>query len=282
MVQTLQKAVSEAALILSEAGIDGARRDASLLLANILDADTSIFHLEPERVLNDTHHVMFQLAIERRASREPISHILGHREFWSLNFLVGPQVLDPRPDSETLIETALSAQKSGQEITSILDLGTGSGCLLLSLLSEVETARGLGVDQSLAAIEIAEQNAKRLSLDDRATFLQGNWCDSIEDKFDLVISNPPYIPIDDIESLQPEVKNFEPLAALVGGADGLDCYREIISRVKPIMKPNGMIIFEVGAGQAQEVSELLEKADFSVISCHKDLASIERCISAYF
>ncbi|MEH6545704.1 MAG: peptide chain release factor N(5)-glutamine methyltransferase [Sneathiella sp.] len=282
MVQTLQKAVSEAALILSEAGIDGARRDASLLLANILDADTSIFHLEPERVLTDAHYVMFQHAVERRASREPISHILGHREFWSLDFLVGPQVLDPRPDSETLIETALSAQKSGQEITSILDLGTGSGCLLLSLLSEVETARGLGVDQSLAAIEIAEQNAKRLSLDDRATFLQGNWCDGLEDKFDLVISNPPYIPIDDIENLQPEVKNFEPLAALVGGADGFDCYREIISAVKPIMKPYGMIIFEVGAGQAQEVSELLKKADFSKVSRHKDLASIERCVSAFF
>lgn len=281
MVQTLQNAVSEAARLLSDAGITGARRDASLLLANILKTDTSILYLEPERALNDAQLATFKRAVERRASREPISHILGHREFWSLDFLVGPEVLDPRPDSETLIETALAAQNSGQEITSILDLGVGSGCLLLSLLSEIEAARGLGIDQSLAAIEIAEQNAKRLSLDGRAMFLQGNWCEGLEEKFDLVISNPPYIPVDGIKSLQPEVKNFEPLVALIGGADGLDCYRDIISTVKPRMKSNGMIIFEVGVGQAQQVSELLEKADFSDISRHKDLASIERCVSAF-
>jgi len=281
MVQTLQNAVSEAAQLLSDAGVAGARRDASLLLANVLESDTSILHLEPERVLNDVQQATFKYAIERRASREPISHILGHREFWSLDFLVGPQVLDPRPDSETLVEAVLTAQKSGQEITSILDLGVGSGCLLLSLLSEIEAARGLGIDQSLAAIEIAEQNAKRLSLEDRAMFLHGNWCDGLEENFDLVISNPPYIPVDDINSLQPEVRNFEPIVALIGGADGLDCYRDIISTVKPRMKSNSMIIFEVGAGQAQQVSELLEKAGFLDISRHKDLGSIERCVSAF-
>lgn len=280
MAQTLQEAVFDAAKILSDAGIAGARRDASLLLADVLKTDTNILYLEPDRALKVDQQARFQRAVERRAAREPISHILGHREFWSLDFLVGPEVLDPRPDSETLIEVVLEARKSGQEISSILDLGVGSGCLLLSLLSEIETATGLGVDQSRAAIEIAEQNAKQLGLGSRATFVQGNWCDGVKEKFDLVISNPPYIPVADIDRLQPEVKNFEPRAALVGGADGLECYRDIISMVRPRMKPNSMIIFEVGAGQAQQVAKLIQKAEFSSILRHKDLASVERCVSA--
>ncbi|USG60694.1 peptide chain release factor N(5)-glutamine methyltransferase [Sneathiella marina] len=281
MVQTLQKAVSEAAKLLSGAGVTGARRDAALLMANILESDVGILYLEPDRSLTNAQYSSFQRAIERRALREPISHILGHREFWSLDFLVGPDVLDPRPDSETLIETVLMAQKSGQEITSILDLGVGSGCLLLSLLSEIENARGTGVDQSQAAIEIAIQNARRLGLEDRTKFQHGNWCDGIGETFDLVISNPPYIPASDIEGLQPEVKDFEPLSALIGGEDGLDCYRDIVSSVKPRMNSNSLIVFEVGAGQAQQVSDLLENSGFSDVSRHKDLAEIERCVSAF-
>lgn len=281
MAQTLQNAVSEAARILSDAGVPGARRDSSLLLADTLQTDTSILYLEPDRVLDEFQYAAFSRAVSRRASREPISHILGHREFWSLDFLVGPDVLDPRPDSETLIEAVLAAQKSGIKINSILDLGVGSGCLLLSLLSELPKAKGIGIDQSSAAIKLAKQNADRLMLSDRVRFEQGNWCDGVNTSFDLVISNPPYIPSGDIKGLQPEVRDYEPHAALIGGIDGLDCYREILSTVRPCLNENSMIIFEIGIGQADSVTELIENAGFSQILRHKDLSSVERCVSAF-
>jgi release factor glutamine methyltransferase len=282
MVQTLQNAVSEAARILADAGISEARRESALLLANTLKTDTNILHLEPKRKLDRLQYADFSDAVNRRASREPMSHILGHREFWSLDFLVGPQVLDPRPDSETLIEAVLAAKESGVKIDSILDLGVGSGCLLLSILSELPDATGVGIDQSLAAIKLAAQNADRLMLSDRAGFKQGNWCEGINTTFDLVISNPPYIPSGDIKRLQPEVRDYEPHAALIGGIDGLDCYREILSAVRVCMNKKSMIIFEIGAGQALDVSELIENAGFSRVSRHKDLSSIDRCISAFY
>ena len=280
MALSLREAVDHAADSLKRADVENAKRDASLLLAHVLKSEASILYREPERQLTKTEQEAFDALIARRARREPVSHLTGHREFWSLDFLVGPDVLDPRADSETLIEVVLSEVQDGFAVSRLLDLGTGSGCLLLSLLSELPEAIGIGVDVSEKALAIARRNAERLGLAQRAEFRHGRWHAGLEESFDIVISNPPYIPASDINALQPEVREFEPHLALIGGEDGLDCYREIIAGLSSILRPGGLIVFEVGAGQASTVGEMLQKAGFKRAKYHKDLSGIKRCVSA--
>jgi len=277
----LRAAVCDATKQLKAAEVHDAQRDASLLIASVLKTEPHIVHLQPEREISDAELQNFNKLVARRTRREPMSHILGHREFWSLDFLVSPDVLDPRPDSETLIEAALKAVKEGLNVTSILDLGTGSGCLLLTLLSEIEGAVGLGVDISDAALNVAKKNSIRLGLKEATSFRQNSWCDGITDNFDLVVSNPPYIPAKDINDLQPEVRDFEPRLALDGGGDGLDCYRRILSTIDTVLRPGGLLLFELGVGQASTVAELMQEVGLSGITRYCDLAGIERVIGAY-
>lgn len=281
MKASLRSAASDASEILRQAGVGDAKRDAALLLANVLGEDVGYLYREPDRILTDGEHQRFKRLVCRRAAREPLSHLTGHREFWSLDFLVSGDVLDPRPDSETLIEAVLSARMQGFNPRRVLDLGTGSGCLLLTILSEMPDATGVGIDFSEAALVVARKNAHRLGIETRAEFHRSSWDVDLGEKFDLVVSNPPYIPSADIAELQPEVRDFEPHLALDGGVDGLDCYREILSNIRNNLRPGGQLMFEVGFGQALEVGKMMEKSGLSRPEFHTDIAAIERCVSAF-
>ena len=211
-------------------------------------------------------------------AREPMAYILKTREFWSLPFIVSSDTLVPRPDSETLIEAVLEHIPETRRNLSILDLGTGSGCLLLSLLSKFSNAIGIGVDASEAALDIAKQNAAALGLEERATFIVSDWTEKVEDQFDIVIANPPYIPSSDIPNLEADVAQYEPLAALDGGANGLDSYRKILRQLPKVLTDDASIFLESGAGQASAVSEMVREIGFQHIETKKDLAGIERCV----
>jgi release factor glutamine methyltransferase len=280
MTASLRSLVRNAGEIIKQAEVGNAKRDAALLLAYVLGEDVSYLYREPDRILSDDDCKKFQNLVSRRAAREPLSHLTGHREFWSLDFLVNADVLDPRPDSETLIEAVLSSQKQGFSPLRVLDLGTGSGCLLLTILSEMPSATGIGIDCSEAALAIAQKNACRFDLETRAEFRVGSWDINLEEQFDLVISNPPYIPTGDIRELEPEVRDFEPRLALDGGADGLDCYRDILANIRNILRPEGQLVLEVGIDQAADVGKMMEDAGFSTPEFYRDIAAIERCVMA--
>jgi release factor glutamine methyltransferase len=261
---------------LTVAGVASPRLDAKLLLADALGVEPSWLFTHPDFVIKDA--APFLTRLERREKREPISHILGKREFWSREFIVGPRVLDPRPDSETLIAAILKRLPDHQAPLRLLDLGTGSGCLLLTLLGELPKASGLGIDQSAIALEVARNNAEGLGLAERAQFQEGDWNkELVLGKFDIIISNPPYIPSADIAMLEPEVRLYEPLAALDGGMDGLNAYRAIIDQLPGLLKPDGLIAFEMGIGQDQALACLLDAAGFKNIEWENDLAGITRC-----
>lgn len=215
--------------------------------------------------------------IARRLTREPIAQILGHKHFWNDDFAVTRDVLTPRADSEIIIEQAL---KHAGDVRSILDLGTGSGCLLLSLLGEYPNAQGVGIDASPAALNVARRNAHNTLRATRADFLGGVWCEPLETTamFDLVVSNPPYIPTREIAKLMSDVRDHEPHIALDGGADGLDCYRTILAHVKPHMNAHAVLLFEVGMGQAQDVASHAVAHGFALIEIAKDLSGIDRVV----
>ncbi|OUR76477.1 protein-(glutamine-N5) methyltransferase, release factor-specific [Alphaproteobacteria bacterium 46_93_T64] len=275
----IDEALRGATKLLAAHSIDGARRDASVLLVSVLGGDREILFRAPEQILTEPEVQQFQKLIDRRATREPVSHILGQREFWSRDFFVTSDVLDPRPDSETLIDAVLKHTKETRAPDAILDLGTGSGCLLLTLLAEIKNAKGVGVDLSDKALEIAVKNAKSLSLEDRSSFLKSLWFENVSGTFDVIVSNPPYIETDDIAGLQTEVRDFEPRLALDGGEDGLECYRQITAEISVFLKPEGFVIFEVGIGQDVAVGNLMRGAGFENIKVHYDLASVARCVS---
>jgi len=280
--ETVRDWVARAAGRLSGAGVDSARLDARLLMASVLGGGVERVLSQSEHVLDGAEQAKLAALLARREGREPVSQILGGREFWSLPFRVTRATLTPRPDSETLIEAVLDRVPDRAASLRILDLGTGSGCLLLSVLHEYENAVGVGVDISADALDVAGVNADALGLAGRATFVEGGW-DAATDKaaegrFDIVISNPPYIPDDDIAGLMPEVARFEPLGALAGGADGLDAYRAIVDVLDGYLEKGGQVFFEVGAGQDREVEELLCQAGFSGLATRRDSAGIRRCV----
>jgi release factor glutamine methyltransferase len=277
---TLSEALRSATTRLIEAGVDGARLDARLLLAKALSKDVTWLFNHGEDVLDESGELVFAALLERRLARQPMSLILGHREFWSLDFTVTADTLAPRPDSETLVEAVLAELPDRQADVSLLDLGTGTGCLLLSLLSELPNAQGTAVDLNPATLAVAKGNAERLGLAGRTRFVQSDWWRGVSGRFDVILSNPPYIPSADIAGLDAEVARFEPLGALDGGADGLDAYRLLVAGADEFLAETGVIAFEVGAGQAPDVAVLLEGAGFSVRAIRRDLAGVERCVVA--
>ncbi|CUH39634.1 Release factor glutamine methyltransferase [Jannaschia seosinensis] len=214
-------------------------------------------------------------AIARRVAREPVSHILGRRAFWNHEFEVGPDVLDPRPDTETLIEAALTVS-----FDRVLDLGTGSGCILLSLLAERERAVGVGTDISGAALAVAARNAARLDLAERAELIRSDWLAEVQGRFDLIVSNPPYIAEDEMADLQPEVREWEPQIALTPGGDGLDAYRIIARDAPEHLVPGGRLIVEIGTGQGAAVETLFGEAGLVEITRSRDLNGHDRVVSA--
>ncbi|NIA71873.1 peptide chain release factor N(5)-glutamine methyltransferase [Pelagibius litoralis] len=277
---TLEQAVATATSRLAEAGIEAPRRDARLLVCSLLGGGPELLLARPERPLDAAETAGIAAAVERRARREPISRILGRREFWSLEFQLGPETLDPRPDSETLVEAVLDFIPRRDAELRILDLGCGSGCLLLALLSELPVAQGLGIDLAPGAVAASAENARRLGLGSRAEFVQGSWQDGLQGVWNIVVSNPPYIPTAEIAGLAPEVAAYDPPLALDGGTDGLAAYRSLIPAAAAVLHGEGLLALEVGAGQSAAVRGLLEEAGFPTIRVARDLSGIERCVLA--
>ena len=274
----IDEALREATQRLKNLPDGDGRRDARVLLASLI-GDFEILYREPEKELKPDEASKYWEWVGRRAKREPVSHIIGSREFYSRDFKVSANVLDPRPDSETLVDAVLSRLGADRTDLSILDLGTGSGCLLITLLLELENSSGLGVDISADALHHAKENAELLQVSNRSAFVESKWFAAIEGKYDVIVSNPPYIESAVIETLQPEVRNFEPHLALDGGTDGLECYRKILTDIDGYLNADGLVVFEIGQGQEQALTALMEAAGFSEIQQHKDLSSIVRNVS---
>ena len=260
------------------AGVPSARLDARLLLAHALAVDGTHVFSHPDRRLTEGERQRLEAIAARRERREPISHLVGRREFWSLSFIVTADTLDPRPDTETVVEAVLGGVADRKAPLDILDLGTGSGCILLALLAELALATGLGVDASRAALKVAEANAQALRLDHRARFAFGDWGRGIDGLFDVIVANPPYIRDEDIGGLETEVAAFEPRLALAGGPDGLDCYRSLAPDVARLLRPGGVAALEVGQGQAEAVGLIMRNTGLTLLGVRPDLAGVERCV----
>lgn len=254
-----------------------------MLLEHVLGLDRTRLLTEAERPVAAADLARLRELLARRRGREPMAQILGRREFWSLDFIVTGDTLTPRPDSETVIAAALAwLDRERMSAPRVLDLGTGTGCLLLALLHECAEATGLGLDISAAAIAVAEENAARLGLANRAEFRRADWNDDWMDgrdaPFDLILANPPYIPAGEIDGLQPEVARYEPRVALDGGTDGLDAYRDLTGNMARWLRPGGAALLEIGQGQDTKVGALASTADLAVTAVERDLAGIARCV----
>jgi release factor glutamine methyltransferase len=274
--------LSEGMKALRAAGVEAPAGEARLLLGVAAQLPPAIMIGFPERSVPAEAAEAYRALIARRADREPVSHLLGRREFWSRPFIVSRDVLDPRPDSEALIDAVLAEIGDRQVPLRILDLGVGSGCLLLTLLSELPQARGVGVDLSPPALAIAERNAAQLRLADRLVLRQGNWDEALlpEDRhpFDLIVSNPPYIPTADMLALVPEIVRHEPHLALDGGPDGLAAYRRLALILPPLLAPGGLVALEIGLGQGESVRALMVGAGLLPSGSAFDLGNRERCL----
>lgn len=275
LAQLLRQAVAR----LRAAGIDSAMADARLLAGHALGLDRTALLVGGDRPTTGEEQAHLRALIERRARREPVSRILGRRGFWTLDLALAPETLDPRPDSETLVDAALALLPDRQAPLRLLDLGTGTGCLLLAVLAERPRAWGLGVDLSPAAAAMARENAARNGLADRAAFFAGDWATALAGRFDLVLSNPPYIRRDALAGLAPEVREHDPARALDGGPDGLDAYRALAAALPALLAPGGHAVLELGQGQGADVADLMRTGGLSVRGRARDLAGIERCLT---
>jgi release factor glutamine methyltransferase len=266
-------AISQIAARLAAAGIEDARREARIILSAAAGIDAAGLLL-----LTNVPDGLAEPLVARRVKREPLAYILGRKEFWGLEFAVSKATLIPRPDSETIIEAALAAYPQRADVHRILDLGTGTGCLLLAALSEFKNAFGIGVDVSPQAACLAAANARTLGLAGRSAFVVGNWAASLTRmKFDLVLSNPPYIAGPEFAGLMPEVGQYEPASALDGGPDGLAAYRAIIGALPELLADSGLALMELGADQAEPVAKLAQAAGFAT-DFRADMANIPRVL----
>lgn len=281
---SLGEAARVAQRALAAAGVEGPAREARLVVSAASSLPTAEIIVRPEQPLAPGVRERLDAMLARRCAHEPLSRILGEREFYGRRFTLSPATLDPRPDSETLIEAVLGIAEredwNGRPIR-ILDVGTGTGCLLLTLLAELPMATGLGTDVSEEALATAAGNAVSLGLGERAAFARHDALEGIEGWFDLVISNPPYIASGEIDGLSPEVRDFDPLAALDGGVDGLGIYRRIAAGLERILR--GWVVFEVGASQADAVSSVLQqefvKTRNAEVCLYLDLSGHTRCVA---
>jgi release factor glutamine methyltransferase len=273
MSTTIAQAIRDGAVRLDGVA-ENPRLEARILLAHALGLTRNDLIRDPNRLV-DT--IVLETLLARRAAHEPLALIVGHREFWSMEFQVSPATLIPRPDSETLIEAALAAFANRPPPQKIIDLGTGTGCLLLALLKEFPRAFGIGLDLGPDAAALAKGNATRLGLAERAAFMAGDWTNPLSGRFDLIVSNPPYIAGPAIETLMPEVARHEPRRALDGGLDGYDAYRTILPHLRHHLEPGGTAILELGLGQAYYVNDLARDAGLAT-SLRHDLADIPRAI----
>ena len=273
----ISEIIKSAVRKLQQVGVESAQLDARILLEHAIKKDRSFLIANSDYEITEVQNNEFEKLLQRRINREPISHILETKEFWGRNFKVSSDVLTPRPETEHIIEAALKYYKPSQtgEKYKILDLGTGSGCILLTLLQEIPNSEGLGVDISKTALAIAKDNAYNQKVNN-AEFILSEWCENLTQKhFNLIVSNPPYIPLHDLKSLEKEL-SFEPKNALFAGNDGLDDYRKIAEQIKFI--GFDYAIFEIGFNQENEVKEIFSLNGMNCIEVIKDLAGISRSL----
>lgn len=275
MIGSVQTALDRSAARLAEAGVEHPRLEARLLLAHALG-------VAQETLLRDRAAPVdagpLAPLVERRRAGEPLAYILGRREFWGLPFAVSPAALVPRPDSETLIEAAIATLPDRARVRSVLDLGTGTGCLLLAALHEFPAAIGIGIDRAEAAAALARRNAAMLGMQARAAFVCADWADALAGQFDLVLANPPYIPTAVIAGLAPAVARYEPRSALDGGVDGFFAFRRIIPALPRLLVAAGAAILEIGVGQAERVTALGRESGLDPVAVHPDLNGIPRAV----
>jgi release factor glutamine methyltransferase len=266
--------------VLASAEIENPRLEARIIAMTASGLGLEAMIAYPDTPIDPDACAYAYALAEARGLGAPSAYLVGRKEFWSLEFAVSSATLVPRPDSETLISAALEFAEDRAWSGRVLDLGTGTGCLLLAFMSERRLTRGVGVDASAEALAVAVANARSLGLASRTVFACANWSTALAGTFDLVFANPPYIRASDIDGLGPEIRDFEPLEALDGGPDGLMCYRAILVDLPRVMAPGARVFFEVGQGQAADVAALCAKAGLAPIRLYRDLAGIERCVVA--
>jgi release factor glutamine methyltransferase len=282
---TIAEAIRRAAEKLTVAGIESSRLDAEVLLAHVIRKDRVWLFAHNTDTLNNDSASNYEHAVERRAKREPIQHIVGHQEFWGLDFTVSPDVLIPRPETELVVESAIRAagKMSGPLI---LDLCTGSGCIAISIAKHLVTSRIMATDRSGHALVVARENARNHGVADRIRFLEGDLFGPLEEldiqgKVDIIVANPPYVPARDLAALQSEVRDFEPETALIAGPQGTEIHQRIISTAPRYLKQHGLLIMEMGIGQTETLIQMVKASDaYDMPEVLKDLAGIERVIVA--
>lgn len=281
---TLAAAFTATWRALARAGVPQPRIDARVLVCASAGVAPEAILTRGEVAMAPPDLARLRARVRRRARREPVARILGQREFWSLPFRVTPDVLDPRPDSETVVSAALDLLPDRAAPCRLLDLGTGTGCLLLALLTALPRATGIGVDITAAAVAVARDNATALGLGARARFVIGDWGEAPAlagaARFNLIVTNPPYLGEDDMADLAPEVAHFAPRLALAGGADGVDCYRAMAPGLPRLIAPGGSAVLEIGHRQADAVTAILGESGLVATDIRRDLGHRPRCIVA--
>lgn len=270
---TYREAVEFGTKCLTDAGVPDAALDAWYLLQMVCKIERSYYYVHGEEDITQDAQKKYEIAVQKRAEHIPLQYIIGEQEFMGLRFKVNSNVLIPRQDTETLVEQVLKIVKPGMKV---LDLCTGSGCVLISVLKNAPELTGMGSDISKTALLVAKENAKLHEVD--AEWVRSDLFDNITETFDVIMANPPYIPTGEILSLMPEVRDFEPENALDGGADGLDFYRKIVGQVKDYLNPGGYVYMEIGYDQGEAVSELMRNAGFTEVEVIKDLARNDRVV----
>lgn len=270
---TYREAVEFGTKCLTDAGVPDAALDAWYLLQMVCRIERSYYYVHGEEDITQDAQKKYEIAVQKRAEHIPLQYIIGEQEFMGLRFKVNSNVLIPRQDTETLVEQVLKIVKPGMKV---LDLCTGSGCVLISVLKNAPELTGVGSDISKTALLVAKENAKMHEVD--ADWIRSDLFDNITETFDVIMANPPYIPTGEILSLMPEVRDFEPENALDGGADGLDFYRKIAGQVKDYLNPGGYVYMEIGYDQGEAVSELMRNAGFTEVEVIKDLARNDRVV----
>lgn len=263
--------LDQAVRLLQDRGVPGAQRDAQVLLLHVLDLPRHRLPQALDAPMPAAAQARFLQAVAARGARQPISQILGRRAFWKHDFHVTPDTLDPRPETERLVELALA-----EPFASVLDLGTGTGAILISLLAERPAAHGTGTDLSPAALEVARSNARRIGV--AAAFLHSDWWSAVTGQFDLIVSNPPYIALSEMAALSPEVRDWEPRMALTDEGDGLDAYRAICAAAPAHLLPGARLMVEIGPSQGTAVAELMAQAGLQQIKVHQDLDGRDRVV----
>lgn len=278
---TLSALLREARRRLSRAGVQDAALDARLMVEHFSATTRAQAISEPDRIVDPAAVAAVDAALARRIAGEPVHRILGYREFYGLRLALSAETLEPRPDTETLVDAVLPFARKTVEDTGncrILDLGTGTGAVALALLSAVPTAVATGADISKEALATAARNAERLDLASRFTALESDWFSKISGRYHAIVSNPPYIRLNDIEALQAEVRDFDPPRALDGGKDGLDAYRVISAGAKACLQEEGIVAVEIGSTQKEDVTALFEQAGFVLAAAHRDLSGNDRVL----